>query len=97
MKDYFLSAIADQDINDIILYVANENPQAASKLLNDLYETMSMIATHPMMGHKREDLTDKPVRFWAFKNHYLIVYKDLSPIEIVRVLSGYRNLSILLN
>jgi len=48
------------------------------------------------MGHKREDLTNKNVRFWTFKWHYLIVYKDCNPIEIVRVLSGYRDITKLM-
>lgn len=47
-------------------------------------------------GHKREDLTDKPVRFWPFKRRYLIIYIDHSLIEIVRILSGYRDIAGLL-
>lgn len=45
-----------------------------------------------MLGHTREDLTNKPVRFFTFKWHYLIVYKPSKPIEVVRVLSGYRDI-----
>ena len=97
MNTYFLSPISEQDIEDIISYLAIENPATASKLLDSLYEAMNMLASNPLLGHKREDLTDKPVRFWTFKWHYLIIYKDCSPIEIVRVLSGYRDILNLLN
>ncbi len=47
---------------------------------------------NPRIGHKRSDLTDKPVLFWSIYR-YMIVYsiKDTS-IEIVRVLSSYRDL-----
>ena len=48
------------------------------------------------MGHTREDLTNKPVRFFTFKWHYLIIYKACRPIEIVRVLSEYRDIANLL-
>ena len=96
MKSYFLSLIAEQDIDEIVSYIAKENIRAAINLLDSLYETMDMLALNPMLGHKREDLSDKPVRFWPFKRHYLIIYKDCSPIEIVRVLSGYRDISNLL-
>jgi plasmid stabilization system protein ParE len=96
MKKYFLSPIAEQDIDEIISFLAQENPKAAMKLLDALYEAMNMLAENPMVGHKREDMTNKLVRFWPFKWHYLIIYNDCSPIEIVRVLSGYRDISNLL-
>lgn len=96
MKEYFLSAIAEQDIDEIVSYIAHENASAALTFLDTLYESMDMLSLNPMLGHKREDLTNRPVRFWPFKWHYLIIYKDCLPIEIVRVLSGYRDISSLL-
>jgi len=53
---------------------------------------LSPAAENPEMGHLREDLTDKPVKFWTFKWRYLIIYKRLPQPEIVRVLSGYRDI-----
>lgn len=96
MKTYFLSSIAEQDIDEIVSYIAYENPTAAFDLLDGMYDTMNLLAENPMIGHKREDLTDKPVRFWTFKWHYLIIYTEAPPIEIVRVLSGYRDITNLL-
>lgn len=96
MRNYFLSPIAEQDIDDIVSYLGVENIDAALKLLDSVYEAMDRLALNPLIGHKREDLTHLPVRFWPFKWHYLIVYKDCSPIEIVRVLSGHRDIMNLL-
>lgn len=96
MNNYFLSPIAEQDIDEIVTYIAQDNPLASLHLLENIYESMDILAINPKIGHRREDLTDKPVRFWPFKGHYLIIYKDCSPIEIVRILSGYRDLSSLL-
>jgi plasmid stabilization system protein ParE len=97
METYFLSSVAEQDIDEIILYISNENPNAALNFLDELYAAMGMLSENPMIGHKREDLTEKPVRFWPFKWHYLIIYTDHSPIEIVRILSGYRDIASLLH
>lgn len=96
MRNYFLSLIAEQDIDEIVSYLAEENKDAALKLLDSAYEAMDKLASNPLIGHKRKDLTHLPVRFWPFKWHYLIIYKDCSPIEIVRVLSGYRDIASLL-
>ncbi len=89
---YYLSPIAEQDIEEVITYLAKENPAAAHVFLDSLYGAMESLADNPHLGHFREDLTDKPVKFWPFKWHYLIIYKPVSPLEIVRVLSGYRDL-----
>lgn len=97
MKNYFLSPLAEQDIDEIVLYIAEENKNAALRLLDSIYAAMDKLAENPMMGHKRKDLTDLPVRFWPVKWHYLIIYKDCQPIEVARVLSGYRDIANLLD
>lgn len=44
------------------------------------------------MGHPRDDLADESLRVWPILG-YLIVYRpDRQPIEVLRVLSGYRDL-----
>lgn len=51
----------------------------------------------PEIGHRREDLADEPLRFWPVYS-YLVIYRaDVSPIEVVRVLSGYRDVAELLS
>jgi len=96
MKKYLLSIAAEQDLDDIVTYIAQDNPSAAMQMLEELFCAMDMLAEHPNAGHVRSDLTDKPVRFWTVKYHYLIVYRDKNPIEIVRILSGYRDIANLL-
>jgi toxin ParE1/3/4 len=50
----------------------------------------------PGMGHRREDVTDLPVRFWSVHS-YLIVYRDdHRPIDIVHIVRGARNLKAIL-
>ena len=88
----FLSPIAEQDIDEIITYLAQENPIVARAFLDALFAAMDNLAEFPEIGHVREDLTDKPVKFWPFKWHYLIIYKPTAPVEIVRVLSGFRDI-----
>jgi plasmid stabilization system protein ParE len=89
MRSYFLSKLAENDIDDIVSYIAKENKKAA--------KAMDNLSDNPMIGHTREDLTKKPVRFWPVKWRYLVVCTVSSPIEIVRVLSGYRDFPALIS
>ncbi len=96
MRNYQLTKLAEQDIEEIVVYIAEENPAAAYKLLDSFYRAMDLLSDNPCIGHYREDLTNQPVRFWSVKSHYLIIYRDTSPIEIIRVLSGYRDIATIL-
>lgn len=94
---YVLSPAAEQDIEELITYIAAENTQAAYDFVDALYDSFEKLAEHPFMGHIREDLTQYPVRFWTFKWHYLVIYNPTQPLEVVRVLSGFRDVSNLIH
>lgn len=93
---YFLSHAAEHDIEEIINYIVQENIQTAYNFIDTLYDTFDKLAENPYLGHVREDLTDHPVRFLTFKWHYLVIYKPDPPLEIVRVLSGLRDIANLI-
>lgn len=94
--DIVISNLAEQDISEILDYLKTHNLSAARRWLDALFVAFDMLGDFPQMGHVREDITNKPVRFWPFKRDYLVVYCDKTPLEIVRVLSGYRDLFNLL-
>src|SRR5690242_8821323 len=93
MRRYLLALVAEQDLDEIVSYIAQDSPKAALQMLDHFFEAMDILSENPQMGHTRTDLTDKPVRFWPVKSRYLIVYKDVDLIEIVRVLSTYRDIA----
>lgn len=41
-------------------------------MLDSFFKAMDMLAEHPEIGYARSDLTDKSVRFWPVKAHYLL-------------------------
>lgn len=96
MSAYLISPIAESDLDEIVTYIAQDNVPAAFKVLDTFFEAMNMLSENPQVGHLRIDLTNHAIRFWPVKSHYLIIYKDTNPIEIVRVLSGYRDIASLL-
>lgn len=96
-KNYLISPVAQQDLFDIWDYVSQESPQGAEKVIDKIENVFEMIAFHPEIGHKRRDLTHKPVLFWSVYS-YLIIYRHIkgTPVEFVRILSGYRDIVSLL-
>jgi antitoxin ParD1/3/4/toxin ParE1/3/4 len=92
MSPYKLMPEAEQDLADIVDHIAENSPRNAIKVFNKIHFAAQSLADMPLMGHKREDVTDKPVRFWsAYK--YLIVYRpERKPLEILRIIHGMRDL-----
>ena len=74
-SSYVLSRVAEQDVDEIITYIAADNPKAAHNFVDALYDAFVRLAENPHLGHTREEITQHPVRFWPFKWRYLIVYK----------------------
>jgi plasmid stabilization system protein ParE len=95
MKRFKLSPEAAQDIREIWAYVADDSMKAARRLRLQIFDACQRIANHPEIGHRREDLTEKPVLIWP-EGSYLIIYIARRPVEIVRVLHGARDIPGLL-
>jgi plasmid stabilization system protein ParE len=94
MKGYELSPEATDDLQEIWIYIANDNPAAADKLEEDIYAACELLAKNPRLGHRRSDLTDEPVLFWPVRGQYVVIYlPDTEPLKIVRILQGARNAS----
>jgi len=97
MSAYIIAPRALADLDDIWLYIAQDSISAADHVLDEIYAAIKEMAQMPGMGHTREDLTSRPLRFWPVYS-YLIVYRaEADRIEIVRVLSGYRDIETMLS
>jgi plasmid stabilization system protein ParE len=92
MSKYVLTAEADEDLDDIWEYIAPDSIDAADRWDTKLREAFAMLADNPRAGHKRKDLTEKPVLFSPV-GKYLIIYRVLEDtIEIVAVTQGARDI-----
>ena len=96
MAEIVFSPRARRDLIEIWIYIAEDDIDAADRLLDLIEEAIDGLAAMPRMGHERRDLTDQDVRFWPVKS-YLVIYRDGKPMEIVRILSAYRDVAALLD
>jgi len=86
-----LSARARADIEDIWLYIAQDSPRAADRLLDRIYRTCQRLARSPRMGRARGEqaigLRSFPV------GSYVVFYRPgKGGIAVARILSGFRDI-----
>lgn len=85
------SRAAQDDLQDIWVYIAEDNPVAADKLEEDIRAEVMRLAELPSLGHRRRDLTIHDLWFHTARKNYLIVYRLAENLEIVRILHGARD------
>lgn len=95
-KRYRLLPKAQIDLTEIIEYIAARSPDNAIKVFDDLHDAMRALAGMPGMGHTREDLTDRPVRFWTVHSYVIIYRPERVPLEVLRIIHGARDLQAIL-
>lgn len=97
MTRFLVAPAAQADIEAIIAKVADEDPRTAEKFLDEVYRAFEFLADNPDAGHKRPDLTDRPVLFWTVMRAFAVIYRKrmAKPLEIVRVVRWRRDIAAL--
>jgi len=85
------TAQAEQDLIEIWIYIAQDNPVAADRVLDDIEDRFHALADNPLMGRSRPDIAPE-LRYFTVGS-YLILYRTLfNGVQIVRVVHGARDL-----
>lgn len=83
---------AECDLDEIWNYIAKDNVNVASKVVDDLYDAMRRLDQFPGIGHTRADVGRADLRFLR-AHSYLVVYRTRGrKVTIIRVVHAARNL-----
>jgi toxin ParE1/3/4 len=94
MAGFELTAQAEEDLIDIWLYIAQDNPGAADRLIDEIESKFSLLAANPQIGPARPDIAED-CRYLPVSS-YLILYRLIpAGVQIVRVVQGARRLDYL--
>lgn len=91
MSRYQVQASAEDDLDDIWLYIAHDSELGADRVLTTLYRSFLTLADFPRMGRKRPELA-KSLRSYVVGNYVVFYLPTVDGIDVVRVLSGFRDI-----
>ncbi|MGA7412304.1 MAG: type II toxin-antitoxin system RelE/ParE family toxin [Bryobacteraceae bacterium] len=91
MSGYALHPEAFNDLDDIRSYIAEDSPDAADRLLEELFDTFRALALSPQQGFRRRDLSSRPLRFILVRDYLIAYAPDEEPLWVVAVMHGRRN------
>jgi antitoxin ParD1/3/4/toxin ParE1/3/4 len=90
-QGFDLHPLAAQDITDIWECIADDSPQAARRVREEILAALRSLAPFPNIAHKRTDLTSRPLRFIVVREYLIAYAPDEKPLWVVAVMHGRRN------
>lgn len=92
MAKVFYSAIAESDLLEAWLYVAEDSVIAADRMLDQIEAEVIRLLDHPQMGRERRELSPG-IRSWPTSTPYTLFYfPDEQGIVVARVLHHARDI-----
>lgn len=92
MAKVFYSAIAESDLLEAWLYVAEDSVIAADRMLDQIEAEVIRLLDHPQMGRERRELSPG-IRSWPTSTPYTLFYfPDEQGIIVARVLHHARDI-----
>jgi len=87
---YRLSALAEQDLQEIWSYVADDaSPATADRFIDAIFDRFELLDEQPRMGRSRPEFGEG-VRSFVVER-YVIYYRSDEDVLIARVFHGHRD------
>ena len=76
-------------LRDIYDYIAHDNPSAAARVVDGIYEKAQLLMEHPEIGYKYRSESEGEIRILLY-GHYRIAYllADDKSIDILGIFHG---------
>ena len=91
MRTYDFHPEAEGDINAIWDYIAEDNPDAADRMIDKIVATIEALVPFPNQGHRRSDLTSRPLRFTTAGNYLIAYAPGKKPLWVIAIMHGKRS------
>lgn len=92
---YALHPEAFADLDDIRDSIAQDNPDAADRVMSEIFDSLRRLVPFPHQGHQRPDLSLRPLRFILVRDYLIAYAPEEKPLWVVAVKHGRRNPRIL--
>jgi toxin ParE1/3/4 len=88
---YALHPEAFADLDDIRDFIAQDNPDAADRLMSEIFDAIRRLVPFPHQGHRRPDLSSRPLRFTLVREYLIAYATEEEPLWVVAVIHGRRS------
>jgi len=94
MNRFRLSSRAEIDLREIHRYIARDNPSAAGRLVDELFDLFHLLGRSPEIGQARPELRPN-LRSISHGNYVVFFYSMNDGAKIAAVVHGARDIDAL--
>jgi plasmid stabilization system protein ParE len=80
-----------RDLDEIWDFIAEDNPETADRVIADIIAAIDAVVPVPNSGHRRPDLTSRPLRFVRVHSYLIAYAPEEKPLWVVAVMHMRRN------
>jgi len=91
MSGYGFHPEAPVDLDEIWEFIGADNPDAADRTIAEILSAIRALVPFPNQGHRRTDLTARPLRFIVVREYLIAYAPDETPLWVVAVMHGRRS------
>jgi toxin ParE1/3/4 len=91
MSGYAFHPDARRDLDEIWDYIAADNLDAADEVITEILAAIRAVVPFPHSGHRRPDLTARPLRFLIVREYLIAYAPEEKPLWVIAVTHGHRN------
>lgn len=71
--------------------------EQAYRTIEAIEDAVQTLGENPKLGHRRDDLTpNQDIRYWTVLRRFVILYRPTTPILILRIVDGARDIPAIL-
>ncbi len=91
MTGYDFHPEARLDLDEIWEFIRADNLDAADRTIAEILAAIGALVLFPGRGHRRPDLTSRPLRFVLVRENLIAYAPDEKPLWVVAVIHGRRS------
>lgn len=91
MTGYGFHPEALVDLDEIWEFIRADSLDAADRTIAEILIAIRELVSFPNLGHRRPDLTSRPLRFIVVREYLIAYAPDEKPLWVVAVIHGRRN------
>ena len=91
MTSYEFHPGARSDLDEIWDYIRLDSLDAADRMIFEILSAIRRVVPFPNSGHRRTDLTNRPLRFIRVRDYLIAYAPDEKPLWVIAVMHGHRS------
>jgi toxin ParE1/3/4 len=91
VSGFALHPEAYDDIDEIRAYIAEDSPNAADRMVNEIFDRLRLLTQFPNQGFRRTNFTSLPLRFVTVRDYLIAYAPERNPLWVVAVIHGRRS------